>query len=150
MESATDCTCVDSVSCIHVHTRYINWLTNTASTSIMTCTPNFIIEQLSFQADAVFNEPLGDRPLRERLADTAELASQILELTAPGLGASLLPVDLNSTNSLIDGIVSLLNETLDTTENVTGLPDQVYNYEVYLVAIRSRLLMHRSQFIASL
>ena len=93
--------------------------------SKMTCTPTFIIEQLSFQADAVFNEPLGDRPLRERLADTAELAGQILELTAPGLGVSLLPVDLNSTNSLIDGIVSLLDETLDTTENVTDLPDQV-------------------------
>lgn len=76
---------------------------------------------------------MGDRPLRDRLADTAELASQVLELTAPGLGASLLPVDLNSTNSLIDGIVSLLDETLDTTENVTDLPDQV---------IRSRLLMH--------
>ena len=81
---------------------------------------------LCFQADSIFNERPGDRPLRDRLADTAELASQVLELTAPGGGVSLLPVDLNSTNALIDGIVSLLDATLDTTENVTDLPDQVY------------------------
>ena len=80
---------------------------------------------MCFQADSVFNEQLGGRPLRDRLADTAELANQVLELTAPGRGASLLPVDLNSTNALIDGIVSLLDATLDTTENVTDLPDQV-------------------------
>ena len=68
---------------------------------------------------------MGDRPLRDRLTDTAELASQVLDLTALGRGASLLPVDLNSTNALIDGIVSLLDATLDTTENVTNLPRQV-------------------------
>ena len=91
----------------------------------------FTVKPLCFQADSVFNEPLGDRPLRDRLTDTAELASQVLELTAPGGGASLLPVDLNSTNSLIDGIVSLLGETLDTTENVTDLPDQVSIHGCY-------------------
>ena len=63
--------------------------------------------------------------MRDRLVDTADLASQVLELTAPGQGGSLLPVDLNSTNSLIDGIVSLLDETLNTTENVTDIPSQV-------------------------
>ena len=62
------------------------------------------------------------------MTDTAELASQVLELTAPRHGASLLPVDLNSTNALIDGIVSLLDETLNTTENVTGIPSQVYKH----------------------
>ena len=68
---------------------------------------------------------MGDRPLRDRLAETAELANQIFELTVPGRGASLLPVDLNSTNAVIDGIVSLLDATLDTTENVTDIPNQV-------------------------
>lgn len=61
----------------------------------------------------------------EKLSETAELASQVLALTTPGRGASLLPVDLNSTNALIDGIVSLLDQTLDTTENVTDIPNQV-------------------------
>lgn len=36
---------------------------------------------------------------------------------------SLLPVDLNSSIALIDGIVGLLDATLDTTGNVTDLPD---------------------------
>ena len=99
------------------HTNYLN---KEISITIL-----LVLHNVYFQADSIFNEPMGERPLRDRLMDTAELTNQVLELTAPGRGASLLPVDLNSTNAVIDGIVDLLDATLDTTENVTDLSDQV-------------------------
>lgn len=73
--------------------------------------------------------------MEDRLADTAELAGQVLEFTVPGQGASLLPVDLNSTNALIDGIVSLLDQTLDTTENITDIPNQVTVFVLNVFAL---------------
>ena len=43
----------------------------------------------------------------------------------PQQGQSLLPVDLNSTNQIIMGVVGLLEGSLDPNENVTSVPDQV-------------------------
>ena len=85
---------------------------------------NFFVRML-LQADSIFAERPGERPLRDRLTETADLSIEVLELTRPGRGSSLLPVDLNSTNDLLDGIVGLLDDTLNTTENVTGIPNQV-------------------------
>ncbi len=61
----------------------------------------------------------------DRLEETSSLTDDILDLTEPQQGVSVLPEDLDAVNFVIDEVVGLLEETLTTDDNITEIPDQV-------------------------
>ena len=68
------------------------------------------------------------RDLNERLNETAGIMQELLQLIQPREGFSHLPGDLNSTNAITSGVLSLLEDTLlpgNTHHRVTSVPQQV-------------------------
>ena len=62
-----------------------------------------------------------DLPFGERLDTLRELTGEIRGLTAPGNSYSILPSDLNTTNLVIDLVVELLENNLNSTEDTLEL-----------------------------
>ena len=63
--------------------------------------------------------------LAARLDTTATIMQEVLELIQPREGLSHLPGDLNSTNVILSGILSLLEGTLHLRNNITRIPQRV-------------------------
>lgn len=60
-------------------------------------------------------------PLRDRLMLASDVTADVLSLTESSGSFSLLPSDLNSTNRVLGGVIGLLEETLTSDENTTGI-----------------------------
>ena len=75
------------------------------------------IQQFLIQAESAF--AANGRDFQTRLQDTELVTSNIRGFTGPRQGTSILPADLNTTNTILDGIVDLLEESLSTTEDIT-------------------------------
>ena len=67
----------------------------------------------------------GNLSLLEHLEETSILTKEVLGLTAPQVGQSLLPVDLDTVNFVINDVIGLLEVSLDSHENITHVPNQV-------------------------
>ena len=55
----------------------------------------------------------------------SDVTEEIKSLTSERRGFSLLPTDLNSTNRVLGGVIDLLEESLDSSENTTDLSNSV-------------------------
>ena len=64
-------------------------------------------------------------PLRNRLMSASNVTMDVLSLTSEARDFSLLPTDLNSTNQVLAGVIGLLEESLESTENTTDLSNTV-------------------------
>lgn len=71
----------------------------------------------------MFND--GGRDLNDRLNETAGIMRDLLQLIQPRKGLSHLPGDLNTTNAITSGVLALLEDSLQTENSVTAIPNQV-------------------------
>lgn len=78
----------------------------------------------TFQAKDIFARRDSDS-LRDRLTSASDVTGDILSLTGGASSFSLLPTDLNSTNRVLGGVIDLLEESLDSSENTTDLSNTV-------------------------
>ena len=68
----------------------------------------------------------GKKNLSEKLDETATIMQEVLLLIQPRENASHLPGDLKSTNTIVSGVLALLEDTLTQGSNVTNIPHQVH------------------------
>ena len=66
----------------------------------------------------------GKKDLSEKLNETATIMQEVLLLIQPRENASHLPGDLKSTNTIVSGVLTLLEDTLTQGSNTT-VPHQV-------------------------
>ena len=71
----------------------------------------------------MFNDD--DKDLTVQLNETASIMQEVLQLIQPREGASHLPGDLNTTNTIMSGVLTLLENTLVPGSNITSIPQQV-------------------------
>ncbi|CAI8057684.1 Adhesion G protein-coupled receptor L3, partial [Geodia barretti] len=88
---------------------------------VLECDSTGFVETLT-KAEEVFRED--SRDLNVRLNETAEIMRSLLQLIQPREGLSHLPGDLNSTNAIASGVLTLLEDLLVPGSNVTSVPNQ--------------------------
>ena len=94
--------------------------TNYPSNASKICRP---ISVPIIQATSIFRQR--SMALRERLMAAQNITGDILSLIRQRQGLSLLPTELNSTNSVLTGVIGLLEESLESSEDTGDLSNTV-------------------------
>jgi hypothetical protein len=99
---------------------------------VLQCDSSGFVNALN-EAEEVFSND--DKDLIVRLNATAAIMQEVLQLIQPREGGSHLPGDLNTTNTITSGVLTLLESTLLPGSNITANIPQQNVFHVFNTAL---------------